>query len=277
MNNITESLIFRIPLSPESHAMAEQFAQQQISQQRAKEVYLNTLAVYIGRDFLNGLDFDTNLENADCFNPVWRMAEDVADVIIPDLGVIEFRRVLPGERSFLIPEFVRENRLVYVAVGFDESLDFGDILGFICLSDLTESDGYVSLEMLQPAENLLDYLMQLEAGRDFLLSDDPLAVEFRNVVEAETQEKSLGLMAAALEAIYRQSPDDGGNWRGKGGKVLAGELPAVGKVMEERMAISTRDEVGEPLAEIKSVPRTTQKLAKQLLAKLKEIWQVEET
>ncbi|MGD1698831.1 DUF1822 family protein [Dapis sp. BLCC M229] len=273
MNSITESLIFRVPLSPESHAIAEQFAQQQISQKRAKEVYLNTLAVYIGRDFLNGLDFDTNLENADSFNPVWRMAEDVADVIITDLGIIEFRRVLPGETSFLIPEFVRENRLVYVAVGFDESLDFGDILGFICLSDLTESDGYVSLEILQPAENLLDYLMQLEVGRDFLLSDDPLAVEFRNVVEAETQEKSLGLMAAALEAIYRQSPDDGGNWRGKGGKVLAGDLPAVGKVMEERMAVATRDEVGEIVEEIKSVPRTTQKLAKQLLGKLKEIWE----
>ncbi len=279
MNNITESLIFRVPLSPESYAIAEQFAKQQLSQQRAKEVYLNTLAVYIGRDFLDGLDFDTNLENADCFNPIWRMAEDVADVIITDLGIIEFRRVLPGEISFLIPEFVRENRLVYVAVGFDESLDFGDILGFICLSDLTESDGYVSLEMLQPAENLLDYLMQLEAGRDFLLSDDPLAVEFRNVVEAETQEKSLGLMAAALEAIYRQSPDDGGNWRGKGGKVLAGDLPAVGKVVEERMAVATRDrdEVGEAFTESKSVPRTTQKLAKQLLAKLAEIWEVEET
>ncbi|NES73640.1 MAG: DUF1822 family protein [Okeania sp. SIO2D1] len=273
MNSITESLIFRIPLSPESHAIAEQFAQQQISQQRAKEVYLNTLAVYIGQDFLNSLDFETNLENADCFNPVWRMAEDLADVIIPDLGVIEFRRILPGETGFLIPEFVRENRLVYVAVCFDESLDFGDILGFICLSDLTESDGYISLEMLQPAEKLLDYLMQLEAGRDFLLSNDPLAVQFRNVVEVETQEKSLGLMAAALEAIYRQSPDDGGNWRGKGGKVLAGDLPAVGKVVEERMAISTRDEVGTPVAETKSVSRTTQKLAKQLLAKLKEIWE----
>lgn len=273
MNSMTKSLIFRIPLSPENHAIAEEFAQQQTTKQRAKEVYLNTLAVNIGRIFLNGLDFDTNLENANCYNPLLRMAEDVADVIIPDLGTIEFRRVLPGETGFFIPEMSRENRLVYVAVGFDESLDFGDILGFVSLVDLTESDGYVSLEMLQPAEKLLDYLMQLEAGRDFLLSDDPLAVEFRNIVEAETQQKSLGLIAAALEAIYRQSPNDGGNWRGKGGKVLAGDLPAVGKVIEEKMAVAIRDEVGASVAEIKSVPRTTQKLAKQLLEKLAEIWQ----
>lgn len=273
MNSMTKSLIFRVPLSAKIHALAEQFAKQQISQKRAKEVYLNTLAVHIGQEFLEGLDFETNLENADCFNPLLRMAEDVADVIIPDLGIIEFRRVLPGETGFFIPEMSRENRLVYVAVGFDESLNFGDILGFVCLSDLTESDGYVSLEILQPAEKLLDYLMQLEAGRNFLLSDDPLAVKFRNVVEAETREKSLGLMAAALEAIYRQSPDDGGNWRGKGGKVLAGELPTVGKVIEERIAVATKDEVGEPVAEIKSVPRTTQKLAKQLLGKLAEIWE----
>lgn len=273
MTNITESLIFRVPLSRKVHALAEQFAQQQISQKRAKEVYINTLAVHIGQDFLDRLDFETNLEKADCFNPLLRMAEDVADVIIPDLGTIEFRRVLPGEKGFFIPEFVRENRLVYVAVGFDESLDFGDILGFVRLSDLTKSDGYVSLEMLQPAEKLLDYLMQLEAGRDFLLSDDPLAEEFRTIMEAETREKSLGLMAAALEGIYRQSPDDGGDWREQGGKVLAGELPVVGKDVEERELAATKDEVGEVVEEVKFVSRTTRNLAEQLLGKLAEIWE----
>jgi Protein of unknown function (DUF1822). len=171
------------------------------------------------------------------------MTEDVADVIIPNLGAVEFRRVLPGETGFFIPDFVRENRLVYVAVAFDKSLDFGDILGFVCLSDLTESDGYIPLDILQPAENLLDYLMQLEAGRDFLLSDDSLAVEFRNVVEAETREKSLGFMAAALEAIYRQSPDDGGNWRAQGGKILAGDLPWVGKVLRKEWLLLPETEM----------------------------------
>ncbi|MDE5077880.1 MAG: DUF1822 family protein [Trichodesmium sp. St2_bin6] len=275
MNNITESLIFRVPLSPKSHALAENFAQQQLVKKRAKEVYLNTLAVHIGQDFLDGLGFETNLENADSFNAFLRMTEDVADVIIPNLGAVEFRRVLPGETGFFIPDFVRENRLVYVAVAFDKSLDFGDILGFVCLSDLTESDGYIPLDILQPAENLLGYLMQLEAGRDFLLSDDSLAVEFRDVVGAETREKSLGFMAAALEAIYRQSPDDGGNWRAQGGNILAGDLPWVGKDAEERMVIASRerDEVEDPVVENKSVPRSTQKLAKRLLGKLKDIWE----
>ena len=31
------------------------------------------------------------------------MTEDVADVIIPDIGTVEFRYVLPGEASFSIP------------------------------------------------------------------------------------------------------------------------------------------------------------------------------
>ena len=48
MDNITESLIFRVPLSPKSHALAEQFAEQQLVKKRAKGVYLNTLAVHIG-------------------------------------------------------------------------------------------------------------------------------------------------------------------------------------------------------------------------------------
>ena len=275
MDNIKKSLILRFALPPKSHVLAQKFAQQQSIKDRAKRVYINTLAVHVGQDFLNGLGFETDLDNADCFNSFLRMIEDPADVIIPNLGVIEFRPVLPGETGFLIPDFVRENRLAYVAVGFDESLDFGDILGFVCLSDLTESDGYIPLDILQPAENLLDYLMQLEAGRDFLLSDDSLAVEFRDVVGAETREKSLGFMAAALEAIYRQSPDDGGNWRAQGGKILAGDLPWVGKDAEERMVIASRerDEVEDPVVENKSVPRSTQKLAKRLLGKLKEIWE----
>ena len=275
MDNITESLIFRVPLSPKSHALAEQFAQQQLVKKRAKGVYLNTLAVHIGQDFLDGLGFETDLDNADCFNSFLRMIEDPADVIIPNLGVIEFRRVLPGETGFLIPDFVRENRLAYVAVGFDESLDFGDILGFVCLSDLTESDGYIPLDILQPAENLLDYLRQLEAGRDFLLSGHPLAVEFRKVVKAETREKSLGLMVAALEAIYRQSPDDDNSWRAKGGKILVGDLPWVSRVVEEKRDIARRErnEIEEPVQETKFVPRRTQKLAKRLLVQLKKIWQ----
>ena len=48
-----------------------------------------------------------------------------------------------------------------------------------------------------------------------------------------------------------------------------------GKVVEERMVIASRDrdEVEDPVVENKSVPRSTQKLAKRLLGKLKEIWE----
>lgn len=76
------------------------------------------------------------------------MIEDVVDVIILNLGVVEFRWVLLGEIGFFIFDFVRENRLVYVVVVFDEFLDFGDILGFVCLSDLIEFDGYIFLDIL---------------------------------------------------------------------------------------------------------------------------------
>ena len=275
MDNIKKSLILRFALPPRSHVLAQKFAQQQSIKDRAKRVYINTLAVHVGQDFLNGLGFETDLDNADCFDEIFRIIDDVADVIIPNLGTVEFRRVLPGETGFLIPDTVKENRLVYVAVRFDDSLDFGDILGFVCSNDLTESDGYIPLDILQPAENLLDYLRQLEAGRDFLLSGHPLAVEFRKVVKAETREKSLGLMVAALEAIYRQSPDDDNSWRAKGGKILLGDLPWVSRVVEEKRDIARRErnEIEEPVQETKFVPRRTQKLAKRLLVQLKKIWQ----
>ncbi len=100
MDNITKSFILRFALPPKSHVLAQKFAQQQSIKDRAKRVYINTLAVHVGQDFLNGLGFKTDLDNADCFDEIFRIIDDVADVIIPNLGTVEFRRVLPGETGF---------------------------------------------------------------------------------------------------------------------------------------------------------------------------------
>ena len=133
---------------------------------KAKQVYLNTLAVYVGKDYLVSLDFEACLDDKALLSIFFRMNKDVADVIIPGLGTIEFRYVLPGETSFSIPNPDKKEVIAYVAVAFDDSLDFGDMLGFVTPKDLLESnvDMSVSLDNLQPIERLLSYLSDLETN-----------------------------------------------------------------------------------------------------------------
>lgn len=164
MNNNTKPLIFRVTCSKEAHLLADKYSGQQLSNEKAKQVYLNTLAVHVGKKHLDNLGFKTSLDKTSFSKSFLRMTEDVADVIIPDIGTVEFRYVLPKEASFSIPNPDKKEVIAYVAVAFDDSLDFGDILGFVTPKDLLESevDMIVSPKSLQPAEKLLSYLSELE-------------------------------------------------------------------------------------------------------------------
>lgn len=164
MNNNTKPLIFRVTCSKEAHLLADKYSGQQLSNKKAKQVYLNTLAVHVGKKHLDNLGFKTSLDKTSFSNYFLRMTEDVADVIIPGLGTVEFRHVLPGEASFYIPNPDKKEVIAYVAVAFDDSLDFGDILGFITPKYLfdPEVDMIVYLDNLQPIERLLGYLSELE-------------------------------------------------------------------------------------------------------------------
>ena len=166
MNNNTKPLVFRVPCSKESHELADKYAGQQLTTKKAKQVYLNTLAVHVGKKYLENLDFKTSLENTSFSKSFLRMNKDVADVIIPRLGTVEFRYVFPEETSFSIPNPGKKEVIAYVAVAFDDSLDFGDMLGFVTPKDLLESnvDMSVSLDNLQPIERLLSYLSDLETN-----------------------------------------------------------------------------------------------------------------
>ena len=166
MNNNTKPKDFRVPCSKESHELADKYAGQQLTTKKAKQVYLNTLAVHVGKKYLETLDFKSSLENTSFSKSFLRMTEDVADVIIPGLGTVEFRYVLPGEASFSIPNPDKKEVIAYVVVAFDDSLNFGDILGFIAPKDLLEPkvDMSVSLDNLQPIERLLSYLSDLETN-----------------------------------------------------------------------------------------------------------------
>ena len=268
--NTTENIIVNVPLSPKRHHLARQFAGEQPTIEKGKQVYLNTLAVGAVEDFLNLMEFETSLPQSELFNPVMRQFKDVADLVIPGFGQIECRRVLPEETAFCLPPEARENRLVYVAVGFEESLKTARLLGFLRGLDLTDSQTTIEIDKLSSMESLLDYLILLEKGKEFLESDDKDAVAARDLVES--QGMSLGLTVAALESVYRSSPN--AQWRIKGGEVLSGETVSISRSLVAARGKDevSKDEVGGKV-EVKMGDRKVQRLADKLLTKLAQVWQ----
>jgi len=271
--NTTENIIVNVPLSPKRHHLARGFAGEQPTIEKGKQVYLNTLAVGAVEDFLNYMEFETSLPQSELFNPVMRQFKNVADLVIPGLGQIECRRVLPEETAFSLPPEARENRLLYVAVGFEESLKTARLFGFVRGLDLTDSQTTIEIDNLSSMESLLDYLILLEKGKEFLESDDKDAKAARDLIESKGM--SLGLTVAALESVYRSSPKTG--WRIKGGEVLSGETVSISRTLvatgsKDEVATKNKDEVGEK-SEVKMGDRQVQKLAKNVLTKLGDIWQ----
>lgn len=150
-------LTFIVPLSYEAHQIAEQQLHRQYQPERAKQVYLNRLAVYAVAYYLRCLGWQTDCRSSDSCNSLFQQFIDSADLLIPGLGRLECRPVLPGQSVCEIPPEVWEDRLGYVAVQFEASLRQAEILGFV-QSPATA----VPLDRLQSLDDLLIYLDQLQ-------------------------------------------------------------------------------------------------------------------
>ena len=130
MSQTNEPLNFTAPLSFEAHSLAQQYCQQQISPQKAKQVYLNTLAVYAVDFYLRCLGFETDVENSDSHNPIALKFMDVADLLVKQVGKLECRPVLPNDRVCQIPLEASSERIAYLVVEMNPSLKQATILGF---------------------------------------------------------------------------------------------------------------------------------------------------
>ncbi len=161
--NTVELIGLPIPLSQDAFESAAQFAAEQATPGKGKRVYLNTLAVYAVQTYLNWLELNTSLAEGDCWQPGLRAVLDVADLVLPGMGRLECRPVLPGETAMTLPLEAAQNRLGYVAVQFHEQLDAVDLLGFVRGVPFAEDDAplepmTVPLSELLPLDSLLDVL-----------------------------------------------------------------------------------------------------------------------
>ena len=157
MNTNYEQTSFTIPLSLEAHEKANQRKKGISNTENAKKIYLNTLATYAVKYYLDCMGFETNFSDADNNNPWMLSLIDLADLELKNVGKIECRPVLPDAEYLEIPSEVRSNRVAYVAVQFNQTLKEAKILGFT-----TQTLAKVPLSQLESVDNLLDYLTTKE-------------------------------------------------------------------------------------------------------------------
>lgn len=200
INSRLEPWTVEVPLALSAHAQAEQFRCHQSDSQKAKQVYLNTLAVYAVNFYLQCRGFETDLEQSASWDPAMQMLMDVADLVVRHHGKLECRPVLPGVKSIGIPAEVQSDRLGYVAVQLDESLRSATLLGFV--DQVTRSA--LPLDQLRSLAELPKHLNQARSSPLVNLSQ-----WLQGVVAAGWQavETLAGTESAELAFGFRSAPE----------------------------------------------------------------------
>jgi hypothetical protein len=198
MNPEIEPWTFTVSLALEAHSRAEQFRRYQSNPHKAKQVYLNTLAVYAANVYLQCRGFETDLDKSASCDPAMQMLLDTADLVVENRGKLECRPVLPDAEVVCVPAEVWQDRIGYVAVQLNESLREATLLGFVekvarselplsQLRSLEELPGY--LNKIRPLVNLSQWFENVfEAGWqavEALLDTEPteLAFSFRGATD----------------------------------------------------------------------------------------------
>ncbi|MBW4593874.1 MAG: DUF1822 family protein [Brasilonema angustatum HA4187-MV1] len=156
-NHNLDDLALTLPMTQAACRTAQQFANQQPTPEKAEQVRLNTLCVWVVNEYLEMMDIPTQLTECDSWNSIIRLCSDVADLELPGIGRLECRPMRLGQETCYIPPETWEERVGYVVVQIDESLQQAKLLGFV-RNVATEE---LPLSQLQPLEDFIEYIAQL--------------------------------------------------------------------------------------------------------------------
>ncbi|MEO0946938.1 MAG: DUF1822 family protein [Cyanobacteria bacterium J06641_5] len=111
---------------------ARKLADEQLTVRRQRLVYLNTLAVTTVGYHINRLGFsvDYTLSDSCGTDSYSRRLFNVADLLLPDIGTLECRPVLPDQGLAVLPPQEAFDRVAVVLVEIDEAEQMLKILGF---------------------------------------------------------------------------------------------------------------------------------------------------
>lgn len=151
-----ENSALSLPIVQAARTYAQQFAQQQNSIDKSEQVRLNTLAVWVVKDYLQMMDVATDLINSQSWNSVMRIVADIADLKLPGIGYLECRPVKVGQTECYVPPETWEDRVGYVIVEIDELELVGKIIGFI---PQVKAE-YLRLDRILAIEDLFEHLFE---------------------------------------------------------------------------------------------------------------------
>lgn len=187
INSELEPWAVTVPLALSAHSQADQFRRYQADPNKARQVYLNTLAVYAVDVYLQQRGFETNLNQSASWDPAMQMLMDTADLVVANCGKLECRAVLPNTTVMHVPPEAWQDRIGYVAVQLSESLREATLLGFIKQTAKSE----VPLSQLR---SLAELPRHLNHARPLV----NLGQWFEGMFEASWQ---------AVEALVRPEPE----------------------------------------------------------------------
>ncbi|NEP01006.1 MAG: DUF1822 family protein [Symploca sp. SIO2E9] len=154
MTNLTEGLKFSVPLTKEAYQVAEKFSREQHEPDKAEQIYLNTLAVYAVNFYLQCMEVESDLTGSDSWNLALRSLMDVSDLVVKGWGKLECRPVLPNAQICHVPPESRQERVGYVVVEINQSINQAKLLGFA----KTAPEGVLEISQLDSLEQLINQL-----------------------------------------------------------------------------------------------------------------------
>jgi Protein of unknown function (DUF1822) len=151
-----------VMLDRQAHRYAQQFAREQITPEKGKQVYLNTLAVSAVNNYLKCFSIATNLAQSNCWHPGMRAMFNVADLTLSQFGKLECLGILPQQTTVVIPPEAREDRIGYLVTRFQEQLQQVELLGFIPSQMVDFTTETINVNQLQSLDALFDTLESLQ-------------------------------------------------------------------------------------------------------------------
>ncbi|MBT9313665.1 DUF1822 family protein [Leptothoe kymatousa] len=152
--DISYDVAVPLPIPKAARQMADKFAAEQPSMEKANQVRHNTLAVWVMHDYCNILGIETDLKNSDSWNKTTRLMANVADLVLPGIGRLECRPVLANATHCSFPAETWTLRIGYGVVELSDNFQTARLLGFV---PVVEKETLALRELSTP-EAMIDHL-----------------------------------------------------------------------------------------------------------------------
>ncbi|WP_042491368.1 DUF1822 family protein [Anabaena sp. PCC 7108] len=204
------SFTFRVPISLEVHRIAQQLSQAQFTFEKAQKVYHNTLAVHAVDFYLRCMGLDTDFAQSDSHDKIMLAFTDVADLEVKNYGKLECLPVLSDAEVCYVPPDVWSDRIGYIVVHLNESLQQATIIGFAVT--VAEKKGILPISELQTIADFPEYISQINLLELPTKNVEKTAVNLsnwlQNIFELDWQGlETLGIKSDGLAPILRDFED----------------------------------------------------------------------